>query len=248
MEELEESIRAAVALLRESRRGVALTGAGISTESGIPDFRGPQGLWKQVDAMKVASIEFFQRNPAEHWRFAAERKFTGAAPNAGHRALADLERKGKLRAVITQNVDGLHQQAGSTRVLELHGTTRTSHCLECGMKFQTPDVLERVRRGENPPLCPKCEGLIKSDTVLFGELLPREVLEEAMAECQRADLMLVLGSSLAVHPAAGLPDVVAEHGGHVILINAEATEKDWLAEVVIHGKIGDVLPRITESL
>ncbi len=241
---MEQEMEAAARLLADARHAVAFTGAGISTESGIPDFRGPRGLWKSLDPMKVAHIETFKRDPRAFWEFAASRNLSGAKPNAGHQALAELERAGLLRAVVTQNVDGLHQEAGCSRVIELHGTTRTAGCLECGRRHPREETVARVRAGENPPLC-SCGGLLKPDTVLFGEPLPAEALRQAFAEAASCDMMLVLGSSLVVYPAASIPEEAARRKAPLVLVNAEPTDKDWMAEVVIHAKIGEVLPGIS---
>lgn len=238
-------MEAAARLLAGARHAVAFTGAGISTESGIPDFRGPQGLWKRFDPMKMAHIETFKKDPRAFWEFAASRNLSGARPNAGHAALAELERAGLLRAVVTQNVDGLHQEAGCGRVIELHGTTRTAGCLECGRKYPREETVARVKSGENPPLC-GCGGLLKPDTVLFGEPLPADALRRAFAEAATCDLMLVLGSSLVVYPAASIPEETARRKQPLVLVNAEPTDKDWIAEVVIHAKIGEVLPGIAK--
>lgn len=243
----EEEVEAAARLLAGSRHAVAFTGAGISTESGIPDFRGPRGLWKQLDPMKVAHIETFRRDPRAFWEFAAGRNLSGARPNAGHRCVAELEEMGVVRAVVTQNVDGLHQEAGSKRVIELHGTTKSASCLACGRRFPREEVVGRVRDGENPPKC-GCGGLLKPDTVLFGEPLPSDALRRAFAEAESCDLMLVLGSSLVVYPAASIPEAAANRGAPVVLVNGEPTEKDWMAEVVMHAKIGEVMPRVVERV
>jgi NAD-dependent deacetylase len=246
---MQDKILEVASLLRQSNHAVALTGAGISTESGIPDFRGPDGLWKKYDPFKVASIEAFMGDPAGYWKRALERKLsTDAEPNEGHRALAELEKIGRLKVVITQNVDGLHQKAGCKDVIELHGTVRTAHCLECGKRYPREEVVSWVEKGELPPRCKECGGIIKSDTVLFGESLPSDVISRAMEEARKCDVMLVLGSSLVVYPAASLPDIAIQSGARIVILNMEATEKDWIAEVVLHGKIGEILPKIVEEI
>lgn len=252
--ELEKKITLAAKLLKKSRRIVALTGAGSSTESGIRDFRGPDGLWKQEDPMKWAHIDAFRRDPSAYWNRAIDPNrslnFDAVEPNDGHRGVAELEQMGKVIAVITQNVDGLHQKAGSKDVVELHGTVIYAHCLTCGAQYKRSDVLKRVKNGESPPLCTKsgCQGILKSNTILFGEPLPQDALMRAYQLTEMCDLMLILGSSLVVYPAAQLPNVAVRCGAKLILINLEETEKDYLAEITIQGKIGTILPKIIEKL
>lgn len=252
--EFEKKILLAAKLIKKSRRAVALTGAGSSTESGIRDFRGPDGLWKQEDPMKWAHIDAFRRDPSAYWNRAIDPNrslnFDAVEPNDGHRGLAELERMGKILAVITQNVDGLHQKAGNKEVVELHGTVMYAHCLSCGAQYKRSEVLEKVKKGESPPLCtkPDCQGILKSNTILFGEPLPQDALMRAYQLAEMCDLMLVLGSSLVVYPAAQLPNVAVRCGAKVIMINLEETEKDYLAEIALTGKIGEILPRIIEKL
>jgi NAD-dependent deacetylase len=249
--ELEKKIELAAKLIQKSQRIVALTGAGISTESGIRDFRGPQGLWKEEDPMKWAHIDAFMRDPAAYWARAIDPKrsihIDEVQPNAGHQGLVELEQMGKLIAVVTQNVDGLHQKAGNSHVVELHGTNRMAHCLKCNAQYQRADILQRVKNGENPPLCtrPGCKGLLKSNTILFGEPLPEDAIGYAYQLTELCDLLIVLGSSLVVYPAAHLPSSARGCGASVIIINIDETDKDYLADIVINGeKIGDVLPKI----
>jgi NAD-dependent deacetylase len=251
--DLEKRIKLAAKLIKNSRRIVALTGAGSSTESGIRDFRGPDGLWKEEDPMKWAHIDAFLRDPSAYWQRAADPNrglnFDSIEPNQGHLALAELERLGKLQAVITQNVDGLHQKAGNTDVIELHGTVVWAHCLSCNTQYKRADVLERVRNGESPPLCtePGCNGILKSNTVLFGESLPQDALMRAYQLSEMCDLMIVLGSTLVVYPAAQLPNVARNSGASLININLEPGERDFLFDIAIIGhKIGEVLPKIIE--
>lgn len=237
------------ALLRESRRAVALTGAGISTPSGIPDFRSPgTGLWSQVDPMEVATIQVFRRNPAAFYRWygASARQMFAAQPNPAHYALAELERRGILRAVVTQNIDRLHQRAGSCRVLELHGNCQTAHCLRCGATFEARPLLERFLETEEVPRC-SCGGLIKPDVVLFGEMLPLDVLEEARKEIASCDLLLVVGSSLVVTPAAELPWLAVQARASLILCNREATWADPYAAVILRDDVAHSLPALLEG-
>ncbi|MHA1232183.1 MAG: NAD-dependent protein deacylase [Candidatus Helarchaeota archaeon] len=253
---LEDKIKLAANIIKNSKFIVALTGAGISTESGIPDFRSPgTGLWTKVDPMKYASIEAFLKNPAAYWERALDPNGLGnlildAKPSISHKCLAELEKMGYLKAVITQNIDNLHQKAGNSNVIELHGTIFTAHCMECGAKYHRKTVLEWVKNGELPPLCKKdnCNGIIKSDTILFGEPLPSDALNRAVEFSRMADCMLILGSSLVVTPAAHLPLLTLQSNGKLIIINMQPTPKDVYANVVINAKIGEVLPKIVKIL
>jgi NAD-dependent deacetylase len=246
----EEGMKRAAELLSSSRYAVALTGAGISTESGIPDFRSPGGLWSRYDPSEFATLSSFLEDPSKFYRAASEflSAFT-AEPNEGHRALARLEEMGLLKAVITQNVDGLHQAAGSRKVVELHGNLRECRCLSCG-KISPIEVLAEklVQRGEIPPLCGDCGGLLKPNVVFFGEPLPGEALREAFEQVGRCDLLLVVGSSLAVSPANFLPPTAVEAGAELLIVNEEPTPMDAFASVVIRGKTGAVLPELVKRV
>ncbi|MHA1264362.1 MAG: SIR2 family NAD-dependent protein deacylase [Candidatus Helarchaeota archaeon] len=250
----ERKIDLAAKMIKKASRIAALTGAGISTESGIRDFRGPNGLWKEEDPMKWAHIDAFRRDPAAYWTRAADPNralnFEKVEPNAGHKALAELERMRKLIGIITQNVDGLHQKAGNIEVIELHGNVVYAHCTTCRAQYLRSNVLERVRNGENPPLCTQsgCRGILKSNTILFGEPLPQDALMRAYQISEFCDLMLVLGSSLVVYPAAQLPHVAARCGAKLLLINLEPTDKEYLFDLTLHGRIGDILPQILKKL
>jgi len=252
--ELDKRIKLAAKLIKKANKIVALTGAGISTESGIRDFRGPDGLWKEEDPMKWAHINAFMNDPSAYWARAADpnraMNFENVEPNEGHKGLAELERMRKLSAVITQNVDGLHQKAGNSEVVELHGSVIGAHCLSCGAQYKRLDILERVKKGENPPLClqPGCKGLLKSNTILFGESLPEQALMRAYQLSESCNLMLVLGSSLVVYPAAQFPNIAKRCGANLIILNLEETDKDYLADIVINGKIGETLPKIIDKL
>jgi len=240
------SVERAAELMARARAGVALTGAGISAESGIPTFRGAGGLWAQYDPVKVASIDNFLRDPSAYWKVAKERgpAVLAARPNPGHHALAALERAGRLIAVVTQNTDGLHQDAGSRRVIELHGSGRTVQCLDCGSRESRADVQARLEL-EMPPRCKMCGGIfMKPTVVLFGEAMPIPAVEEAFALARAADVMLVVGSSLVVYPAAHIPSAAVDHGATLIVVNAEPTPLDRIAEVVIRGRAGEVLPEL----
>jgi NAD-dependent deacetylase len=229
-----------------ARHGLALTGAGVSAESGIPTFRGEGGLWTRYDPVKVASIEYFMADPSAYWSVSKDRGRVALAarPNPGHHALAALETSGLLVAVVTQNTDGLHQEAGSRRVIEVHGSSRTVQCLDCGNQEARSDVQSRLDV-EMPPRCKVCGGsFLKPTVVLFGEAMPAAAVQEAFALARSADVMLVVGSSLLVYPAADIPLMALRSGAPMIIINAEPTPFDELAEVVIHGKSGEVLPDI----
>ena len=243
-------VRDAADLLSTAQRGLALTGAGVSAESGIPTFRGDGGLWTKYDPVKVASIEYFMADPSAYWKVSKDRGRVALAarPNAGHHALAALEANGHLVAVATQNTDGLHQASGSRRVVEVHGSSRTVQCLDCGMRESRAVVQARLAV-QMPPLCKSCGGMfLKPTVVLFGEPMPVAAMHEALALAQGADVMLIVGSSLVVHPAADIPLAAVRSGARLIIINAEPTPFDSLAEVVIHGRAGEVLPEILTLL
>jgi NAD-dependent deacetylase len=236
----------AAELLLSARRGLALTGAGISAESGIPTFRGEGGLWTKFDPVKVASLDYFMADPAAYWKVSKERGSVALAarPNPGHHALAALESAGHLAAVATQNTDGLHQDSGSRHVIELHGSGRTVQCLDCGYREPRSVVHARLEV-EMPPRCIVCGGtFLKPTVVLFGEPMPHAAVEEAFALAHQADVMLVVGSSLVVYPAADIPVAAVRSGACLIVINAEPTPLDEFATVVIRGKSGEVLPEI----
>ena len=244
------TLHRAAELLAGARHGLALTGAGISAESGIPTFRGEGGLWTKYDPVKVSSIETFLADPAAYWMVSRERGRVALAarPNPGHVALAALEAAGHIVAVVTQNTDGLHQESGSSRVLELHGSGRTVECLDCGRREPRSAVQERLDT-EMPPRCRHCGGtVLKPTVVLFGEPMPAAPLQEALALAAEADVMLVVGSSLVVYPAADVPLVALRSGARMIVINAEPTPFDRLAVVVIHGRSGEVLPEIARLI
>jgi NAD-dependent deacetylase len=246
--EIQSKIERAAELIRSSRHMVALTGAGHSTPSGIPDFRSPQsGLWEQSNPMLVASIWSFRLNPKTFysWVRPLVKTMLEAQPNPAHRALADLEQWGILRAVITQNIDNLHQKAGSQAVLELHGHVRTATCIRCYKEVPADRLLEQFLRDGKVPHC-ACGGVLKPNVILFGEQLPIRVYNQALQEAKRCDLILVAGSSLEVMPAADLPFVAVQHGATGIVVNLEPTCFDHQAEVVLYGDVSDILPRIVE--
>ncbi|WP_433058069.1 SIR2 family NAD-dependent protein deacylase [Dactylosporangium sp. CS-033363] len=232
---------------------VALTGAGISTDSGIPDFRGPNGVWtRDPEAMKLSSIEHYVADP-EVRRRAWQERLThpawGAVPNAAHRALADLDRAGLLDAVITQNIDGLHQRAGldPARVIELHGTIHETECLQCGARGPMDDTLARVRSGEPDPTCLGCGGMLKSATISFGQQMNMTTLTAAAEASMYCRTFLAIGTSLTVHPAAGLVSVASKQGARIVILNDAETPYDHLADELIREPIGEVLPALVES-
>src|SRR5688572_14268153 len=237
-------------LIHGSRRIVALTGAGISTESGIPDFRGPQGVWtKNPKAEKLSNIHYYMSDPDVRtlaWQQRLVHPAWHAEPNAGHRALAVLERAGKLHALITQNIDGLHQKAGNSpeKVIEVHGTVHEYVCMSCESRGPMPVVLDRVRGGEEDPPCRECGGILKSATISFGQALVPEVIDRAMRAASEADVLLAVGSTLQVYPVAGAVPRAKAAGARVVIINAESTRFDDIADAVIQQRIGDVLPAI----
>jgi NAD-dependent deacetylase len=244
----DSSLERAAELIAGARHGVAFTGAGISAESGIPTFRGEGGLWRRYDPFKVSSIASFLADPSSYWSVARERgrESLAAQPNAAHRALAALEAAGHLSAVVTQNTDGLHADAGSGRVLELHGSGRRVRCLDCGAEEGRAEVQRRLDE-ELPPRCRGCGGThIKPTVVFFGEAMPVAATTAAFELARTCDLMLVVGSSLAVYPAADVPVQAVDAGAALVIVNAEPTPLDERAEVVIRGRAGEVLPRLLE--
>ena len=244
-----DMIAKAAEMIVESKKLVVLTGAGISTESGIPDFRSPGGLWSKYDPMKVASIEAFRSDPKSWWNWAVSLgpDVLEAEPNKAHIAIAELEKMGKVNAVITQNIDGLHQKAGNGYVLELHGSMATASGARCRTRYSREEVMELIRMGENPPLCDFDGGILKPDIVLFGEPLPPIIFQEATKKSMECDVMLIAGSSLVVYPAAILPKLAKDNGAKLILINMEQTDMDGQCDVVIHDKAGDVIPKIVDA-
>jgi NAD-dependent deacetylase len=249
--QLMEPVSTAGDLTARARRVVVLSGAGISTESGIPDFRGPQGLWtKNPEAERMATIDNYMNDPAVRRRAWHNRLdspvWTGAQPNAGHRAIVALERQGKLDTLVTQNVDGLHQLAGNSpeKVIEIHGTMRETLCMACGDRKPAGETLERVRAGEDDPPCLRCGGILKSATISFGQPLVAADLQRAELAARRCDLFMAAGTSLVVFPAAGLVPLAAAHGARIVIVNAEPTPYDPLADAVVRDPIGNALPTI----
>jgi NAD-dependent deacetylase len=236
--------------IEAASRVVVLTGAGISTDSGIPDFRGPQGLWtKNPLAEKMSDIRYYLADPEVRklsWQNRLASPAWEARPNAGHRALVALEKQNKLHALITQNIDELHQIAGNSpaRVIEVHGTMRKFMCWGCGMRGPMQRVLERVRAGESDPACRDCGGVLKSDTISFGQQLVPEVIDRAMQAAGEADLFLAIGSTLQVYPVAGAVELAQRAGAKIVIVNAQPTPFDEIADAVLRGSISEVLPAI----
>ncbi|RME43137.1 MAG: NAD-dependent protein deacylase [Chloroflexi bacterium] len=243
--------RKAVELLSQAQRLVVLTGAGISTPSGIPDFRSElTGLWTMVDPLEVASLWGFLADPARfyEWMRPLALKIARAQPNPAHYALAELERRGRMQALVTQNIDALHQKSGSRRVIELHGHLRTVRCLRCGHQSESEPYLRAFLDEGTMPICPQCENVMKPDVVLFGEPLPEREIVRAQEEALHSDVMLVVGSSLEVMPAADLPALAVRSGSRLIIVNLSMTPYDYLADVVIHGDVAEVLPALVEAV
>jgi NAD-dependent deacetylase len=238
-------------LLGSAERAVVLTGAGVSVPSGIPDFRTPgTGLWANVDPMEVAHIEAWRRDPDRFWRFYGERFATlgAVAPNRAHEAIAELERRGIVAAVITQNVDRLHRRAGSRRLVEVHGSIDWSVCLGCGGRYSLEAVLELIAAGPGAPECAACAAPLKPDVVLFGELLPERAIEEAQALAADADLMVCVGSSLAVYPVASLPELTLASGGRLAIVTQGDTPYDRRADVRLGGDVVGELDAVLAAL
>jgi len=243
-----------ISLLKEwvdrSTRIVALTGAGISTESGIPDFRGPQGLWtRDPKAERLSNIHYYMADVEVRklaWKGRLDHPAWHAKPNQGHLALVELERRGKLHALVTQNIDGLHQQAGNSaeKVIEVHGTLHQAVCMQCDWLGPMQPVLDRVRAGEDDPECHRCGGILKSATISFGQALIPAVIDRAMRAAEQADLLLTVGTSLQVYPIAGAVPSAKAAGARVVIVNAEPTPFDKLADAVVRTPIGEILPRI----
>ncbi len=242
---LEDRIGRAAERIRGATSGMALTGAGVSVESGIPDFRSPGGLWERFDPMVYATIEAFRADPVEVWKMLAEleRTVLSARPNPAHVAIAELERRRHLRTIVTQNIDGLHQVAGSRNVVEFHGSGRRLVCLDCGAS------MSREEFGPVPPRCDSCGAVMKPDILLFHEAIPEAAFERAAAAAESADLILVIGTSAEVWPAADLPRQAAARGAYVIEVNLEETLFGReVADLSLVGPAGEVLPALLEIL
>jgi NAD-dependent deacetylase len=240
--------------IRDARHIVVLTGAGISTESGIPDFRGPQGVWtKNPEAEKTATLQYYLSDPEvrkRSWQNRLRSEMWRAEPNSGHRALAELERKAALHTLVTQNIDGLHQKAGTSpeRVIEIHGNVHEVKCMSCTYRAPMDEALERVRGGEKDPRCLGCGGILKSATISFGENLVPADLERAQRAAQDSDLFLAIGTSLTVYPAAALPEFALNAGARLVVMNAQETPFDRIAAAVFNEQLGTVLPELVKQV
>ena len=236
-------------MIRARQPCVVLTGAGVSTESGIPDFRSPTGLWARFDPLEYGSIEAFRADPIKVWSFYKPRvaMLTEAEPNAAHRALAELERLGFVEAVVTQNIDLLHERAGSREIVEVHGSIRSATCPGCGEQEPLERVLELLAEAD-APACTSCGAILKPDVVFFGELLPVEAIERASMLARQARLLLVVGSALEVYPVAGLPEETLAAGGELAIVNRGPTPYDTRATLRIDGSAGEVLAQAAQAL
>ena len=256
-EKYSEEIKHVARMIFESKFAIVLSGAGISTESGIPDFRGPDGLWTKLgdDPMDLASIASFRRmslmGADENYLTMIEelvQTLLVARPNKAHKAIGKLFKKGYIKACITQNIDGLHQRGGCKNVVEVHGTYKTATCMNCQKKYKFEDLVQKVLDyGQFPPVC-DCQGIIKPDTIFFGESLPKHALYQAMSYSNKTDLMIVVGSSLVVYPIAEAPTIAKSNNAKLVIINLEPTPYDHKADILIQAKLGEVLPKILEEV
>ena len=251
--DLGAKIAAAAEMILASRRLVVFTGAGISTESGIPDFRGPGGIWTRFDPDDFTIQKFLRSEETrrKQWKILIEGGlFSNVRPNRAHLAIAELENLGRLNCVITQNIDNLHQEAGNSpgRIFELHGNMQWVKCLDCDERYTVEHIREKLKSGVDVPECEMCQGILKPDVVFFGEMLPPEVLDAATAYSMHCDLFLVVGSSLVVHPAALMPAYAKEAGARLIIVNIGETPYDSRADILIEGKAGDVMSKMLERV
>ena len=247
---MNDTIRQIADWIARSEHFVVFTGAGISTESGIPDFRSPGGVWARYQPVYFDDFLASAAARHEYWRQKCEAHddFSRAEPNTGHRTLAQWEAEGRLQAIITQNIDGLHQIAGNRQVAELHGTAREVACLDCGARFPVEPLVEFFQQAGRVPDCRNCQGRLKHATVSFGQMLPEDILEQAMRWSRQADLMFALGSSLVVTPAADLPRIACQSGARLVIINRDETGLDSMADYVLHESIGETLSAINQQL
>lgn len=249
---VDPSLELALAAMQQARRVVALTGAGISTDSGIPDYRGPNGVWtRNPKAERTSSLQHYLNDPEVRqiaWQTRLHSPAWDAQPNAGHQALVELERQGRLHTLVTQNIDELHQHAGNSPgcVIEVHGTMRRALCWDCKQQWPMAVFIERVRAGEVDPACPECGGVVKSATISFGQSLVAEDLDRAFAAAADCDLLLAIGTTLAVGPVNQMVPAAYRAGIPIVILNAEPTEMDRLATAVVRGQIAEVLPRLVE--
>jgi NAD-dependent deacetylase len=243
-------IEAALSWLRHAKRILVFAGAGISTESGIPDFRGPNGVWRTTDPQRY-TIQSYVSDRAvrvQRWQTRLEGRFSSADPNRAHLAVTRLQRAGLVPAVVTQNIDGLHQKAGTVNVIELHGTSTEATCLDCHRRMPIDAVLDRVREGDEDPHCELCGGLLKTATISFGQPLVAADMDRAIEEARLCDVCLAVGSTLSVWPAAGVPVEAVRHGGRLVIINEGATDLDGMASLILSGKAGTVMADLATGL
>jgi NAD-dependent deacetylase len=243
-----DDLAALARLIATAGRAVVFTGAGISTESGIPDFRSPGGLWTKQTPIDFQDFLASESARVESWRrrFESEAIFRAARPNRGHRAVAELVRRGTVRAVITQNIDGLHQASGlaAQQVVELHGNTTFAHCLDCRTRYEIEALRQSFERESRAPRCASCGGFVKTATVSFGQSMPEDAMRRAEAETLACDLFVAVGSSLVVYPAAGFPEIAKRNGAALAIVNRDPTQLDGLADVVVNRPIGEALGRV----
>ena len=246
-----ENLKELASLIESSEKIVFFTGAGISTESGIPDFRSPEsGLWNDKNMEDFFGIDNFLNKPEEFYELFMRKfeMFLRAEPNPSHNFITELERKGKVLSVITQNIDGLHQKSGTKNLIELHGNITNAYCLKCNNQIKTKQTFNMIKKGINPPLCPVCNGLIKPDVVFFGENLPAKALDDAVEKSKQGDLFIVMGSSLVVMPAALMPGYAKSAGVKVVILNKMPTPYDSMADIVINEKLGTIIKNIKELI
>jgi NAD-dependent deacetylase len=240
----------ALTWLRHARRILVFTGAGISTESGIPDFRGPNGVWKTTDPRRYTIERYVSDRSVriERWRSRLDSRLSDAQPNAAHRAVTRLQQAGLAPVVVTQNIDGLHQRAGTVNVIELHGTSSEAMCLDCGRRMPIEVALDRVREGDEDPHCELCGGLLKTATISFGQPLVAADMDRAVEEARLCDLCLTVGSTLSVWPAAGVPVEAVRNGARLVIVNEGVTDLDGMASLLLSGRAGTVLPELADAL
>jgi NAD-dependent deacetylase len=235
-------------MIAAAKRIVAFTGAGISTESGIPDFRSPGGIWTKYRPIYFDDFMSSEEMRREAWRrkFATDETLQQAEPNAGHRALAKLVEQGRMTAIITQNIDGLHQRSGvpDSKIIELHGNTTYATCLDCGQRYELEPIKKAFQGKGTLPICEKCDGIVKTATISFGQAMPEIQMARAQDETMGCDLFIVLGSSLVVYPAAGFPQVAKRKGAKLVILNRDPTDQDATADLVLHGEIGPTMSRV----
>jgi NAD-dependent deacetylase len=235
-------------MIEGATRIVAFTGAGISTESGIPDFRSPGGIWTKYQPIYFDDFMASEEMRREAWRrkFATDETMAKAEPNAGHRALAKLVELGKITAIITQNIDGLHQRSGvpASKIIELHGNTTYATCLDCGQRYELAPIRKAFESNGTLPICEKCDGIVKTATISFGQAMPEIQMARAQDDTQNCDLFIVLGSSLVVYPAAGFPRIAKRRGAKLVILNRDPTDQDDDADLVLHGEIGPIMSRV----